>query len=173
MKAPRVRFLHVLAIPMLAACAESSGADLPPTVVEAVATLAEVCTASEGKPRSDDAVRTVDLNGDAVDDFVVYAGWMVCEGAWSVYGDREKTITVYAGDGRGGAPEAFAGSVFDAAIETTERGAALWLGVMAEDCGRPHAETFAEETFCDRAIVWNATTRRFELAPLATIRLIE
>lgn len=173
MRTSRVRFLHALAIPMLAACAESSGDVLPPTVVETVALLAEICTAAEGKPRSDDAARRVDLNGDAVDDFVVYAGWMVCEGAWSVYGDREKTITVYAGDGRGAAPEAFAGSVFDAAIETTGRGAALWLGVMAEDCGRPHAETFAEETFCNRALVWNTTTRRFELAPLATIRLVE
>lgn len=173
MTAPRTRLLGVLAIPMLAACAESSGADLPPTVVEAVALLAEICTASDGKPRADDTVRRVDLNGDAVDDFVVYAGWMVCENAWSVFGDREKVLRVYAGDGRGAAPEVFVGSVYDAAIETTAAGAALWLGVSAESCGRPRAETFAEETFCDRAIVWNAATRRFDYAPLETIRLIQ
>jgi len=173
MTALRHRFLGVLAIPMLAACGESSGADLPATVVEAVALLAEICTASDGKPRADEAVKRVDLNGDAVDDFVLYAGWMVCEGAWSVYGDREKVLTVYTGDGRGAAPEVFAGSVYDAAIETTAAGAALWLSVSAEACGRPRAETFAEETFCDRAIVWNAATRRFDFAPLETIRLIE
>jgi hypothetical protein len=84
MRTSRVRFFHVLAIPMLAACAESSGADLPPAVVEGVAILAEVCTAADGKPRSDDAVRRADLNGDGVDDFVVYAGWLVCENAYSV-----------------------------------------------------------------------------------------
>jgi hypothetical protein len=172
-EAPRIRFLCVLAIPILAACAESPGADPPPTVVEAVASLAEICTVAEGKPRADDAVRRVDLNGDAVDDFVIYAGWMICEGAWSVYGDREKALTVYAGDGRGAAPEVFVDVVYDAAIETTAAGAALWLGVSAEGCGRSRAETFAEETFCDRAIVWNADTRRFDYAPLETIRLIE
>lgn len=168
-----VRLFGVLALPMLAACSESSGADPPPTVVEAVASLADICTASDGKPRADDAVRRVDLNGDAVDDFVVYAGWMVCENAWSVYGDREKTLMVYAGDGRGAAPEVYRDSVYDAAIETTAAGDALWLGVSAEACGRPHAETFAEETFCDRAIVWQAVTQRFEYAPIETIRLIE
>jgi len=159
-------------IPLMA-CAQSSGGDLPPTVAAAVASLAEVCTAAEGKPLTDDAVRVADLNGDAVDDFVVYAGWMVCENAWSVFGDREKILMVYAGDGRGGAPEAYVDSVFDAAIETTPEGSALWLGVMAEACGRPSAETFAEETFCNRAVVWNATTRKLEYAPLGTIRLIE
>jgi hypothetical protein len=173
MKTMRIRFLYVFAIPMLTACGESLPADLPPTVVEAVALLAEICTASEGKPRSEEAVRTVDLNGDRVDDFVVYAGWMVCENAWSVFGDREKAIMVYAGDGRGAAPEAFMGSVYDAAIETTPSGDSLWLGVAAESCGRPSAATFAEETFCDRAIVWNAATRRFDFAPVETIRLIE
>jgi hypothetical protein len=173
MNALRIRFPCVLAIPLLAACAESSGADLPATVVEAVAPLAEICTASGGKLRSDEAVRRVDLNGDAVDDFVLYAGWMVCEDAWSVYGDREKALTVYAGDGRGAAPEVFVDVVYDAAIETAAAGAALWLSVSAEACGRPRAETFAEETFCDRAIVWNAATRRFDYAPLETIRLIE
>jgi hypothetical protein len=173
MRTLRVRVVGVIAIPLLAACGESSGADLPPTVVDAVALLAEICTASEGKPRSDQAVRIVDLNGDRVDDFVVYAGWMVCEDAWSVYGDREKAIMVYAGDGRGAAPEAFMGSVYDAALESAPSGESLWLSVAAEGCGRPPAETFAEETFCDRAIVWNAATRRFDFAPLDTVRLIE
>jgi hypothetical protein len=173
MRATRFRFVNLLAIPLLAACGESSGADLPATVVEAVALLSEICTASEGKPRSDQAVRIVDLNGDDVDDFVVYAGWMVCENAWSVYGDREKAIMVYAGDSRGGAPEAFMGSVYDAAIETTPAGDSLWLSVAAEGCGRTAAATFAEETFCDRAMIWNAATRRFDFAPVETIRLIE
>jgi hypothetical protein len=173
MKTPRIRFLNVIAIPMLVACGETSDADLPPTVIEAVALLSEICTASEGKPRSDQAVRTVDLNGDRVDDFVVYAGWMVCENAWSVYGDRQKAIMVYAGDGRGAAPEAFADQVYDAAIESTSSGDSLWLSIAAEGCGRPRAETFAEETFCDRAIVWNTVTRRFEYAPLETVRLIQ
>jgi hypothetical protein len=98
---------------------------------------------------------------------------MVCENAWSVYGDREKAIMVFAGDGRGMATEAFVGQVYDAAIETSSSGDSLWLGLAAEGCGQPRADTFAEETFCDRAIVWNAATRRFEYAPLDTIRLIQ
>ena len=51
--------------------------------------------------------------------------------------------------------------------------ARLWLTTWAGGCGRPRAATFAEETFCNRAIEWNAAGKRFDYAPVATIRLIE
>ena len=52
-------------------------------------------------------------------------------------------------------------------------GARLWLTTSAEACGRQSAETFAEQTFCERSIDWNDAAQRFDYAPIDTIRLIE
>ena len=49
----------------------------------------------------------VDLNGDGNQDFVLNVGAVGCDGAASIYGDREKGVTVYAGDAKGGAVAAF------------------------------------------------------------------
>jgi len=40
-------------------------------------------------------------------------------------------------------------------------------------CGKAPAPDFARENFCDRAIVWSAKTRKFEYAPVSTVRRIE
>jgi hypothetical protein len=146
---------------------------LPPPVAAVLAALTDECTRVDGIPHAENAVQRADLNADGTEDFVLYAGWIVCENAWSIYGDREKALTVFAGDGDGGAAEAFADLVYDAKIETQGAAAQLWLSTSAERCGRPRAEVFADETFCDRRIEWHAGTARFDYAPLDTVRLIE
>src|SRR5262245_32674313 len=83
----------------IAACTRPPDADLPATVTDAVGALAAECTGAEGKPHTEKAVERADLNGDGRDDFVLHAGWIACENAWSIYGDREKFVAVYAGDG--------------------------------------------------------------------------
>jgi hypothetical protein len=168
----RLALTSFFAILVAAACTPPSS-DLPPSVADGLAMLAAQCTEAQGTPKTGDAVRRADLTGDSADDFVLFAGWIACENAWSIYGDREKFVAVYASDGRGGAAEAFAGSVYDAAIESAGGVATLWLGTSAERCGRPRAETFAEESFCDRPLAWNAAAARFDFAPLATVRPIE
>ena len=80
---------------------------------------------------------------------------------------------MFAGDGRAGAAQAFSDSVYDARLEKQGGAAQLWLGIAAEGCGRPRAATFAEETFCERAIAWHAGTARFDYAPLDSVRRIE
>jgi hypothetical protein len=153
-------------------CSWARGEDLPPSVSGAVAELVEMCTEVQGVPQTENAVRRVDLNADDAPDFL-YAGWMVCENAWSLYGDREKSIRVFAGDDHGDATEAFSDMVYDATLETAGSGARLWLTVSAEACGKPPAPTFAEEHFCDRALDWDAGAARFEYAPVETARQIE
>ena len=120
-----------------------------------------------------DAVKRVDLTGDGMDDFVPDVGSVNCDGAASIYGDREKGVTVYVGDGKGGATSAFSDSAYAAAIEEAGSAASLWLTVSGERCGKAPAQDFANENFCDRAIVWNAGTRKFDFAPVATVRMIE
>jgi len=148
-------------------------AALPATVTAALAELAGMCSDAEGTPHTEQAVKRTDLNGDGREDFVLYAGWINCENAASIYGDRQKALTVFAGDGAGAAAEAFSDWVFDAKIEGTGATAKLWLTSSGEQCGRPPAPDFASESFCDRAIDWNAGTGHFDHAPAATVRMIE
>lgn len=148
-----------------------SAAALPLQVAAAVNALAGQCSAVGGRPRADAAVRRGDFNSDGREDFVLYAGWMVCEGAVSVFGDRERNVAVFAGNVTGGSSGAFTQSVFDVMIEEKEGRHQLWFTVSGADCGKAPAATFSEESFCDRAIVWNAATNQFNYEPLSAGRI--
>lgn len=156
------------------ACGQTAAPALPAAVGAALDAFRHDCIDVGGTPDTEDDVRRADLNGDGRDDFVLYTGWITCKNAYSIYGDREKALSVFVGGDNDGAALAFEDAVFDAKIERPDaRPAQLWLTTWAEGCGVPPAATFAAEHFCDRAIVWNAATRRFDYAPLDTIRKIE
>ena len=132
-----------------------------------------MCREVGGKPSTSDAVTRVDLNGDGKEDFVLNVGNVNCEGAASVYGDREKGVMVYAGDGKGGAAVAFNDPVYGAKIEGGGASAKLWLTVSGAGCGKKPAKDFASEAFCERPLVWNGTSKKFEYAPVAAVRMVE
>ncbi|HMV72499.1 MAG TPA: hypothetical protein PKZ77_01795 [Pseudomonadales bacterium] len=168
--------LAILAIALLAAaCAkteEENVQSLPPSVVRAIDAFAEECAAAGGVANTRDAARRVDLNGDRRADFVVYAGWIPCDNALGVFGDRTKVLMVFAGDTGGDAQQAFSDDVYDVTVETRDSRQELWLTTSGEECGRTQAAAFADETFCDRQLVWT-TAGRFELAPLDAARLLK
>ncbi len=146
---------------------------LPTIVAASLNSLDDTCREVGGKPLTSDVVKRVDLNADGKEDFVVDVGSANCDGAASIYGDREKGVAVYVGDGMGGATEAFSDSVYGAAIEGTGPAAKLWLTVTAQQCGKKPAADFATENFCDRALVWNAQMKKFQYAPVSTVRMLQ
>ena len=148
-------------------------AKLPAAVAAGLKSVADECSGAGGRPVTRDAVKRVDLTGDGRDDFVLYTGWITCENAASVYGDRHKGLTVYAADAEGGAAVAYEDWVYDAKVEGDGRDAKLWLTTSGEGCGRRPAASFASEAFCDRAILWNDATKKFAYAPVSTVRMIE
>ena len=148
-------------------------APLPTVVAADLESVAGLCREVGGTPLAKDAVTRVDLNGDGNEDFVLYVGSVNCDGAASVYGDREKGVTVYAGDGKGGAAAAFNEPVYGTKIEGSGASVKLWLTVSGAQCGRKPAKDFASEAFCDRPLVWNAKAKKFEYAPLSTVRMIQ
>jgi hypothetical protein len=87
-------------------CGGLVAAAAPPHTPAAVATalkeVAGICTEVGGKALTDNAVKRADLNGDGNEDYVLDVGSVHCDGAASVYGDREKGVTVYVGDDKGG-----------------------------------------------------------------------
>ena len=146
---------------------------LPALVAASVKSLDDTCREVGGKPLNGEVVRRVDLNADGKEDYVVDVGSANCEGAASIYGDREKGVAVYVGDGIGGATEAFSDSVYGATIEGAGSAAKLWLTVSAQRCGKEPAVDFATENFCERALVWNAQSKQFDYAPVSTVRMLQ
>lgn len=148
-------------------------APLPAVVATARDSIAAECSGVGGTPHTEHAVHRADLNGDGHEDYVLYTGWIDCENAASIYGDRTKFLAVYTGDGRGGAIESFTDWAYDAKLEGDGAATKLWLTVAGDSCGRPPAPDFASEAFCDRAIDWNPVTGRFDYVAVSTVRMIE
>ena len=146
---------------------------LPAVVAKAVKEVAAVCNENGGKADMTNAIKRADLTGDGIEDYVLDVGSVNCDGAASVYGDREKGVLVYVGDGKGGATEAFNDMSYGVTLEGTGPAAKLWLAVSGQLCGKPPAKDFASENFCDRAIVWNAKTRKFDYAPVSTVKMVQ
>jgi hypothetical protein len=162
-----------IALSITAAESAAAQAKLPAAVAADLKSVADVCQEVGGKPITTSAVKSADLNGDGKTDFVLDGGSIACDGAASIYGDREKGVTVYAGDGAGGAVAAFSDVVFGMKIEGSGAAAKLWLTVSGGGCGKPPAPDFAHENFCDRRLDWNAKTRKFDYAPVSTVRMIQ
>ena len=101
---------------------------LPAAVAAALQSVADQCTGVGGKPLTADAVKRVDLTGDGMDDFVLDVGSVNCDGAASIYGDREKGVTVYVGDGKGGATSAFS----ELGVRRHDRGSGLRCQPLAD-----------------------------------------
>ncbi len=159
--------------PARAADAPNPTPKLPAAVAADLKTIADQCAEVGGTPRTGDAVKRADLNADGKEDFVIYTGSVNCDGAASIYGDREKWVGVYVGDGKGGAASAFIDSVYGVTIEGTGPAARLWLTVSGGQCGKPPAKDFASENFCDRPVLWNPATKKFDYAPVTAVRTIE
>lgn len=156
-------------------CAVAYGAPpkLPVTVSSDLAAIASECTGVGGKAHTTNAVKRADLNGDGNEDYVLDVGSIGCEGAASIYGDRQKGVTVYVGNGAGGAKNAFSAWVYGARLEGTGPAARLWLTVSGGECGKKTAADFASESFCERYVQWNAKTQKFDFAPVSTVKMIQ
>jgi len=153
--------------------AAASPPQTPAAVATALKEVAGICTEAGGNALTDDAVKRADLNGDGNEDYVLDVGSVNCDGAAGVYGDREKGVMVYVGDGKGGAKQALNDVVYGVKIEGTGPAAKLWLTVSGQQCGKKPAPDFASESFCDRAVVWNSKTQAFDYAPVSTVKMIE
>jgi len=153
--------------------AQAATPKLPATVAADLKAIAGECTGVGGKADVSNAVKRADLNADGKEDYVLDVGAINCDGAASIYGDREKGVTVYVDDGAGGARNAFSDSVFGVTIEGTGPAARLWLTVSGAQCGKQPARDFASESFCDRPLAWNAKSQKFDYAPVSSARMIQ
>jgi hypothetical protein len=149
----------------------SSPQNLPEPAASEVRSVAKTCTDLGGKPRMDELAARADLNADGRADIILDVNKVICDGAAAAYGNRERAVAVFVDDGRKFV-RAFSDEVFAAEVEAKGARRTLWLTVSGSACGGARAEAFAYEQFCQRAIRWNAKTRRFDYAPVSTARKI-
>ena len=62
----------------------------PAPVASALREFTGICTEVGGKALTTDAIKRADLSGDGNEDYILDVGSVHCDGAASVYGDREK-----------------------------------------------------------------------------------
>jgi hypothetical protein len=146
---------------------------LPAAVATDLKAVAAECVDVGGKAITDKAIIRADLNGDAKQDYVLDVGSIQCDGAASIYGDRDTMVNVYVGDGANGAVKAFSDLSYGVRLEGAGAATKLWLTVMGAQCGKKPARDFASEHFCDRALAWNPATKKFDFAPISTVKTIE
>ncbi len=156
-----------------AASSHAAESTLPAVVATHLKDVAAECVEVGGKALTDAAITRADLTGDGKEDYVFDVGSIQCDGAASIYGDRSKKVTVYVGDGAGGAVEAFSDMSYGMRFEGKGIATKVWLTVMGEECGKKRAVDFASEKFCDRSLVWQGATKKFEFAPISTVKMIE
>ncbi len=146
---------------------------LPDAVAADLRAVAAECVEAGGKALADKAVVSADLKGDGKQDYVLDVGSIQCDGAASIYGDRDKMVNVYVGDGANGAVKAFSDMSYGVRVENAGANTKLWLTLMGEQCGKKPARDFASEHFCDRALAWNPAAKKFDFAPVSTVKMLE
>jgi hypothetical protein len=156
-----------------AAPAPAAEPALPERVAKALGENVAICTSAGGTAGTQTAIKRADFNGDGNDDFVFDVGSIQCEGAASIYGDREKLVQVFIADGAGGATSGYRGLVYGVKLEGTGKDAKVWVTMAGKGCGKEPAKSFSEESFCNRQIVWNAETKKIEIAPVSAAQMIE
>ncbi len=43
---------------------------------------------------------------------------------------------------------------------------------MGAQCGKKPAKDFASETFCERPLVWDSAKRKFDYAPVSSVKIL-
>lgn len=175
--------MRALIIALAAGAAASSAAAqrpmrLPAAVQTYVAALDKDCRGYGGRPvPSPELVRSADLTGDGVADYLVDVGAYTCEGAVSAMGAGQSgaDIAIFTGGPGGAASLAYEDTVYGAEIESKAGKNQLIMSVAGLRCGQKNAADvpFSDWTFCKRPLDWNASTRKFQYAPLSQARRLQ
>lgn len=148
---------------------------LPLQVRKSIVALHAQCKDFGGVPgKSPQLVKVADLNGDGITDYVIDNASYDCDGAVSAMsnGQSGAGVEVLVGGPGNTATPAYENSVYAATIETVGGKSTLWLDLAGVPCGQTNAARipFSNWKSCSRALAWNATTRKFVLAPLSQAR---
>ncbi|MBL0320403.1 MAG: hypothetical protein IPP74_14105 [Alphaproteobacteria bacterium] len=167
-------FISLALSPNGASARAAKEAHIPDAVIAEIKSLEEGCrlekSTSQQTESKYDYVKRVDLNGDGVDDFILEDAYIPCEaGASYRHGNGGTGVIIFANTPRG-VIKAFDKTVFGITIEKLESKATVWIKVGGHYCGQEIFVDRASAISCDIPLVWNASTKQFNLAPLNQAR---
>lgn len=150
---------------------------LPSAVIETIRVAEEDCridksdTKQKMKTNPDNIVQRADINGDGITDYMFFDSNIYCEaGASFRQGNGGVGVVIFAGIKNGGAIEAFGKTVSGARIEKSGSKNVVWVAVGGGYCGQENLKSKADAISCDRPLVWDSKTEKFDFAPLSEAR---
>lgn len=156
--------------------ARPAAGPVPAAVRMQIAEMGKICREAGGRPaKSPDIMKTADLTGDGIVDYVLQQGSFNCEGAASVMenGQSGSDVYIFVGGPGNVAAKAYLASVYSSEIQGQGPRARLYVGVSGVQCGHRAAKSFAEQDFCLRPLNWVPARRMFVLAPISEKRPIQ
>lgn len=148
--------------------------NLPPAVIAEIHNLEEECrldkTSTQQNEFSYDYMKYADLNGDGIKDYIIEDAYIPCEaGASFRHGNGGTGVIILAGTSDD-AIKAFDKTVFGISIEKDNSKSVAWVAVGGHYCGQKTFVSRAASISCDRPLVWNASSKQFDFAPLKQSR---
>jgi len=173
-RATIISCLTFLTLSTLANALEAKETNIPDAVIAEIKSLENECRLEESStPQSDsnyDYIKRADLNGDGIDDYVIEDGYVPCEaGASFRHGNGGTGVIIFAGTSNG-AIKAFDKTVFGISIEGASSKPVAWVAVGGHYCGQKTFVSRAAAIRCDRPLIWNASSKQFNFAPLKKAR---
>lgn len=151
--------------------------EVPHAVQSAMAELTQMCQDAGGKPiSSPNLLRVADLTGDDVPDYILDQGAFNCDGAASLFsGSGGSQMTIFVGMPGGKATQAFTSGTFGMKLDKDSTPARLTVIVGAELCGQRITASMARARYksCWRPILWSASAKAFEFAPVGQIKPVQ
>lgn len=132
---------------------------LPKSLQNEIANAGEFCRENQGRfSLAEHTVRSADLNGDSLPDYVLDESGYQCQGAEQLFsGTGGSQVSIWISDSAGKAVVAFVHSAFGSGIEAGSP-ARAYLTVGGKLCGN----TQSDETRCQRPLQWQADRQEFD-----------
>jgi hypothetical protein len=159
--------LSCLHSPIAVAADES----LPDEIGKRLSEMSEEC-ADMGEHRAKggrETVKSADLNGDGVADYVFYEGDYKCEGAASEFAPTAAAgvpATLFLGSKDGNAVEAWSSNVWGTRIKRVDGVETLIVDVAGLDCTDKPAKDIASMARCQRQVRYDRQSGKWQMIPL-------
>ena len=154
------------------AAAQPNAAKLPTQVQRELMSIVKDCRDAGGKPGTSPGLLVVtDLTGDGIADFVIHQGALNCQGSASLFsGAGGSQLIIYAGARQGQAIKVFEHGVMEVKVDKGAS-ATVKVAVGGDLCGQRVTKNtdMSMRKTCWRPLVWSATKKRMEFAPVSRI----
>lgn len=171
----RLLLVGFLSLTLVEPAAAAPAASLPDEVKRYVSELDRSCRRNGSTPAEHpQLVRSVDLTGDAIPDYVIDVGRYQCIGSLSMFFGAHvgNPVVIFVGSRGRTVRKAYDSYAYQVFLEHSGQLPRVHLVVAALACGQKLEANapFSDWEFCSRPLDWNAEKGAFVFAPLEQAR---